>query len=164
MQSKGFKLQPARRDEVSGVHLWLILLKAFHAVEACSARRLRASGLGDSDFRILELLLHKGPMQVNTIGPRVFLTQGSVSIAVNRLHTRSLVSRTDHPVDRRIRVIDLTDNGRTLIERVFSEHAKDLEELAGILTPSERGNLAEGLKKFGKHAEDCLLARGKSVG
>ena len=158
MQSKGFKLQPALGEEVSGIHLWLILIKAFHSLDACSSQRLRASGLGDSDFRILELLLHKGPMPVNAIGPRVFLTQGSVSIALDRLNGRGLVSRTDDPKDRRIRVIDLTRTGRTLIERVFSAHAIDMEQLASILTPSERMHLAEVLKKFGKHAAECLLS------
>jgi hypothetical protein len=28
--------------------------------------------LGDSDFRVLEVLLHKGPLPVNSIGPKVF--------------------------------------------------------------------------------------------
>jgi MarR family 2-MHQ and catechol resistance regulon transcriptional repressor len=71
----------------SGVHLWLILLKAFDALlGASSARRSRSNGQGDSDFRVLEALLHKGPMQVNAIGPKVFLTPGSLSTAVDRLH------------------------------------------------------------------------------
>ena len=30
---------------------------------------LGRTGLGDSDFRVLEVLLHKGPLPVNTIGP-----------------------------------------------------------------------------------------------
>jgi len=31
------------------------------------------AGLGDSDFRVLEVLLHKGTLPVNTIGPKVWL-------------------------------------------------------------------------------------------
>jgi hypothetical protein len=38
--------------------------------------------LGDSDFRVLEALLHKGPLPVNTLGPKVWLTPGSISVAV----------------------------------------------------------------------------------
>jgi MarR family transcriptional regulator, 2-MHQ and catechol-resistance regulon repressor len=36
----------------------------------------KESGLGDSEFRILEALLHKGPLPVNTLGPKVNLTEG----------------------------------------------------------------------------------------
>jgi MarR family 2-MHQ and catechol resistance regulon transcriptional repressor len=42
--------------------------------------------LGESDFRVLEVLLHKGPMPVNAIGPKVYLNLGSVSVAVDRLY------------------------------------------------------------------------------
>jgi predicted transcriptional regulator len=42
---------------------------------------------------VLEVLLHKGPLPVNTIGPVVDLTAGSISIAVDRLVEKGLVSR-----------------------------------------------------------------------
>jgi MarR family transcriptional regulator, 2-MHQ and catechol-resistance regulon repressor len=137
---------------VSGVHIWLILLKAFHSIAACSSRQLRCSGLGDSDFRVLEVLLHKGPLPVNAIGPKVFLTPGSISIAIDRLYEKGLVSRVGSETDRRVRVVDLTQKGRTLIKRVFAEHAKSMEEIAEVLTESERVRLIEALKKLGKRA------------
>jgi MarR family transcriptional regulator, 2-MHQ and catechol-resistance regulon repressor len=43
-------------------------------------------GLGESDFQVLEVLLHKVPMPVNAIGPRVDLNPGSLSVAVDRLY------------------------------------------------------------------------------
>ena len=42
------------------------------------------TGLGESDFRVLEVPLHKGPLPVNAIGPIVDLTPGSISVAVDR--------------------------------------------------------------------------------
>jgi MarR family transcriptional regulator, 2-MHQ and catechol-resistance regulon repressor len=137
---------------VTGVHLWLVLMKAFHAMAARGARDLRGTGLGDSDFRVLEVLLHKGPLPVNTIGPKVFLTAGSISTAVERLYAKGLVSRVDSKADRRVRVVDLTAKGRRLINRIFAAHAKSMEEVAGVLTEAERMQLAEGLKKLGKNA------------
>ncbi len=53
---------------------------------------LSPSGLGNPEFRVLEVLLHKGPLPVNTIGPRVWLTPGSISIAVDRLEKKALVN------------------------------------------------------------------------
>ncbi len=136
----------------SGVHIWLVLMKAFHAIADYSSPGLRAGGLGDSDFRVLEALLHKGPMPVNTIGPKVWLTPGSISTAVDRLYERGLVSRADGVEDRRVRVVDLTPEGRRLIEGVFQAHAAQMEELANGLSEGERKQLVKLLKKIGKRA------------
>jgi len=138
--------------DVSGVHIWLIVVKAYQSMAVYAARSFQESGLGDSDFRVLEALLHKGPLPVNAIGPKVFLTPGSISSAVDRLYERGLVSRTESETDRRVRVVDLTPEGRTLIKQTFSAHAKDMEKLAEVLSNGERLQLAKALKKLGKQA------------
>ncbi len=137
---------------MAGVHIWLVLMKAHHAILAHSSRTLRSSGLGDSDFRVLEALLHKGPLPVNVIGPKVFLTPGSISIAVDRLCERGLVSREADQKDRRVRTVTLTPAGRTLIKQVFQSHAQEMEALASVLSTPERSCLLRALKKLGKHA------------
>src|SRR5579864_400944 len=138
--------------DTRGVHIWLIMMKAFHAVSGYANRSFQSHGLGDSDFRVLEALLHKGPMPVNTIGPKVFLTPGSISVAVDRLLKRGLVTRTNSSEDRRVRVVDLTPSGRRLIEQVFAAHARQVNRLADVLSPKERRQIARGLKAFGKAA------------
>ncbi len=137
---------------VTGVHLWLILMKAHHALMAVTARTIAGSGLGDSDFRVLEVLLHKGRLPVNIIGPKVFLTPGSISTAVERLVEKGLVTRAECPDDRRIRHVDLTPAGRELIQRVFAEHEQQMEGLAEVLSPEDRAKVAKSLKKLGKRA------------
>jgi MarR family 2-MHQ and catechol resistance regulon transcriptional repressor len=141
-------------EKCSGVHLWLVLMKAFRSIAAYAAPKLRESGLGDSDFRVLEVLLHKGPLPVNVIGPKVQLTPGSISTAVDRLYERGLVSRCDDQEDRRVRMVDLTPKGRKLIGCVFAAHAEQMEQLVKTLTSAERAQLISSLKKLGKRAED----------
>jgi MarR family 2-MHQ and catechol resistance regulon transcriptional repressor len=141
-----------KTDKVSGTQLWLVLIKAYHSLLGFTEHTLRDSGLGESEFRILEALLHKGPMPVNTIGPKVFLTPGSISVAVDRLLKRGLVTRTNSAEDRRVRVVDLTPTGRKLIEQVFTAHARQVDRLAEVLSPKERRQMARGLKAFGKAA------------
>jgi MarR family transcriptional regulator, 2-MHQ and catechol-resistance regulon repressor len=141
-----------KSDRVSGTQLWLVLIKAYHSLLGFTQHTLKDSGLSDSEFRILEALLHKGPMPVNTIGPKVFLTPGSISVAVDRLLKRGLVSRTNSANDRRVRVVDLTASGRRTIEQVFAAHARECDRLAQVLSPKERRQIARGLKAFGKAA------------
>ena len=69
-------------QDTSGVHVWLVLGKAFRALatRAEESLNLGGTGLGDSEFRVLEVLLHRGSLPVNTIGPKVWLTPGSISV------------------------------------------------------------------------------------
>jgi len=138
--------------DTSGLHLWLILWKTYESLRAHAVRQVRATGLGFSDFAVLELLLHKGPMPVNAIGQRVYLTSGSITAAVDRLEARELVQRCNEPADRRTRVVHLTESGRRLIETAFSGHAAAMEAAAAGLSQSERAQAIELLKKLGRHA------------
>src|ERR1700751_2268775 len=78
-------------------HVWLIMMKAMRALTRYAAVGIEETGLGLSDFRVLEALLHKGPLPVNTIGPIVDLTPGSISVAVDRLVQKGLVIRKEQP-------------------------------------------------------------------
>src|SRR5579862_7891186 len=145
----------SKMQDTSGVHVWLVLMKTFHALKAQAEESLNLSetGLGDSDFRVLEVLLSKGPLPVNTIGPKVWLTPGSISVAVDRLEKKALVKRRNTD-DRRVRLVELTLKGRALITKTFREHAAAMEEAARILSTEERLTLLRLLKKLGKGRED----------
>jgi MarR family 2-MHQ and catechol resistance regulon transcriptional repressor len=144
--------RPSKSQDTSGVHVWLVLMKAFQAVMPHAAESIERTELGDSDFRVLEALLHKGPLPVNTLGPKVWLTPGSISVAVERLVKKGLVSRNDQPGDRRVRQVELTAKGRALITRGFLEHAAAMESVVSVLSKTERLTLLRLLKKLGKHA------------
>ena len=140
------------KADISGIHVWLVLMKAHKALAAISTADIARSGLCLSDFEILEVLLNKGPMPVNTVGDKVFLTSGSSTAAIDRLERRALVRRESHASDRRARIVHLTAAGRKLISGIFAEHSKVMEQTAHALTPSERATLVSLLKKLGKTA------------
>jgi MarR family 2-MHQ and catechol resistance regulon transcriptional repressor len=148
MQQNERKLQ-----DTTGVHVWLVLWKTFRALATHAGRSLSRTGLGASDFRVLEVLLHKGPQPVNTIGPKVGLTPGSISVAIDRLVRKALVSREDCERDRRLRIVQLTSKGRALISKIFDKHAADMEEAARTLSKEERATLIGLMKKLGKAAQ-----------
>ena len=141
------------RSKNSGVHLWLVLMKAHRALSRHAMRSIEPSGLGFSDFAVLEVLLNKGPQKVNDIGRRVDLTSGSITTAVDRLEKRGLVVRGLDDEDRRSRIVRLTPAGRARIAEVFAEHAAALEAASEGLTKAERKSLIALLKKLGIAAE-----------
>lgn len=106
-------------------------------------------GISDTDFRVLEALLHKGRLPVNTIGPKVHLTPGSISVAVDRLVERGLVSRAESPDDRRVRVVALTKAGKDLIVPIFRKQATEIAKMFSDASPKELQILESVLKKKG---------------
>jgi len=141
------------KNSRDAVHCWLVLGKAFQAASKYLYAGLEETGIDDTDFRILEALLNKGPLPVNTIGPKVYLTPGSISVAVDRLLDRGLVSRVESPEDRRVRIVSLTAKGKELIAPVFRKHAAEIKRVFADTSPKELRNLETILQKIGKRAE-----------
>src|SRR6201997_201401 len=137
-------------------HIWLVMIKAMHALTRYAAAGIEDTGLGNSDFRVLEALLHKGPLPVNTIGSVVDLTPGSISTAVDRLFAKGLVSRVESTEDRRVRIVALTPRGKDLIVATFRKHSGQMRKAFAELSPEELRGLEAALKKVGKRATTLM--------
>ena len=142
------------------VHVWLVMMKAMRALTKYAAADIEETGLGLTDFGVLEVLLHKGPLPVNTIGPTVDLTPGSISIAVDRLFAKGLVSRVESAEDRRVRIVALTPRGEDLIVAAFRKHSGQMKRLFSELSPEELRGFEVALKKVGKRAAALMEPRG----
>ena len=133
-------------------HVWLVMMKAMRALTKYATAGIEETGLGLSDFGVLEILLHRGPLPVNTIGPMVDLTPGSISTAVDRLVAKGLVSRVESADDRRVRIVALTPRGKDLIAAAFRKHSGQMKKVFSELSAEELRALEAALKKLGKCA------------
>ena len=133
-------------------YTWLVMMKAMRALTKYATAGIEETGLGLSDFGVLEILLHRGPLPVNTIGPLVDLTPGSISIAVDRLVAKGLVSRVESADDRRVRIVALTPRGKDLIAAAFRKHSGQMKKVFAELSAEELRALEASLKKLGKRA------------
>src|SRR5580693_10160046 len=144
------------QKRVSAPRLWLVLARAYGSIGAYIEGSITAQGLGLSDFMVLEVLLHKGPLTISAIGEKVLLASASMTSAIDRLEKRDLVGRRSCSSDRRIRIVELTDCGKTFIEEIYTRHEKDLEAVVGGLSEEERRVMYEGLKKVGHAAKTAV--------
>jgi MarR family 2-MHQ and catechol resistance regulon transcriptional repressor len=133
-------------------HVWLVTMKAMRSLTRYAAAGIEETGLGLSDFGVLEVLLHKGPLPVNTIGPIVDLTPGSISTAVDRLVAKGLVSRVESTQDRRVRIVALSARGTDLIASAFRKHSGQMKRVFSELSSEELRGLETALRKVGKRA------------
>ena len=138
---------------VSAPRLWLVLARAHGSMVDFIERSINAQGLGISDFMVLEVLLHKGPLTISVIGEKVLLASASMTSAIDRLEKRGLVLRRSCNSDRRIRLVELTVAGKSSIEEIYARHEKDLEFVMAGVSEDERRTMYEGLKKVGLAAK-----------
>jgi MarR family 2-MHQ and catechol resistance regulon transcriptional repressor len=148
-----------KRKPPEAIHTWLIMMKASQAVARYALPPILAEGLGDSDFRVLDVLLHKGPMPVNAIGPKVNLNPGSVSVAVDRLYKKGLVSRVESESDRRVRTVSLTEKGRRVFVPIFRQHAL----FYCFFIPSELKRYLERAQDTGHSRNACIPSTMDSI-
>jgi MarR family transcriptional regulator, 2-MHQ and catechol-resistance regulon repressor len=152
-----------RKRSPNPLHTWLIMLKSWQSIGRYLRPTMSAEGLGESDFRVLEVLVHKGPMPVNAIGPKVDLNPGSVSVAVDRLYKKGFVSRVECSSDRRIRTVALTEKGREMFAPLFRRHAALIKRAFQDVSSEELQQLETVLKKIGKRAESLAEQKSHSL-
>jgi DNA-binding MarR family transcriptional regulator len=114
------------------------------------AARARELGLHQVEVAALEHLVVSGPLTPGELGHRLGLTSGGVTALAGRLVDAGHVSRSDHPSDRRMRVLAVTEEGRRHVaayagpvlepaERALSwlsaEDAETLERFLDLLVP-----------------------------
>jgi MarR family transcriptional regulator, 2-MHQ and catechol-resistance regulon repressor len=134
-------------DPIKAIDLFLVLQRTYRTMLARVEESKKKLGLGDSDFRVLETLFHKGPLPVNAIGEVIDLTTGSITTAVDRMEAKWLVVRKHHPTDGRIRLVELTPKGRRLIEKACIQLAAEMDEVFTSLSQAEHRTLVGLLKR-----------------
>lgn len=140
-------------ETASALRLWVVMNRALRAIESRLVPQVEAHGLSLTEFAVLEVLLHKGPLPIGEIGGRILRASGSMTYVTDKLVRRGLIQRRPCDTDRRVVFAELTDEGRALIETVFPEHAETIRDLTRGLTPEERDAAADLLKRLGLHAE-----------
>lgn len=146
---------PARRRSYGAeadraLDLWVALARCAASVSRVSARDIQRYGLTQAQFAVLEVLHHKGPMPLCSIGEKLLVTSGNITFVADQLEKSGWLRRQRSTEDRRVTIARLTPRGEALMERCFPEHAVCIEHAAGTLTAREQAALATLLKKWGK--------------
>ncbi len=105
----------------------------------------KSTGLSMPQFSILMQLHHKGACGVSDISERFDITNAAASQLVDKLVQNAYVERAEDPSDRRAKVLNLTDKGRSFIEQGNQERHRWMDDLVKNLSTEERGKVTEAL-------------------
>jgi MarR family transcriptional regulator, 2-MHQ and catechol-resistance regulon repressor len=128
------------------------LMRAANSVSAATHARSTDAGLTVSQFAVLEVLYHAGPLCLTEIAHKILTTAGNLTLVVNNLEKRGLVRRRQNPEDKRFYSLHLTGKGRALITGVFPQQAAEIARVLSALSMLEQVELARLCKKLGMAA------------
>jgi len=136
--------------------LWVVLARAFDAVERHSRASIARFGLGTTEFGVLEVLYHKGELPVCDVQRRILVESSSTTYVVDKLVKRGLVRRRRSRTDRRVVRLALTPAGRRLIGHIFPRHAHAMRQALAALPPREQAQAVRLLRALGLGAAERL--------
>jgi DNA-binding MarR family transcriptional regulator len=113
-------------------------------------------GLNRGDIGVLSALRTSPPphrMSPSQLFRGLMLSSAGITKRLDRLEARGLVKRNPDPNDRRGVSIQLTEEGRKLVNKAVAENTKSEATLLDGLTQKERRQLAELLRKLLSVAE-----------
>jgi MarR family 2-MHQ and catechol resistance regulon transcriptional repressor len=142
------------RSVIEALGAYVKLLRAGRAVLARVEPRLAAAGLTPTQFGVLEAILHKGPLGQRELSRKVLTSAGNMTDLVDKLEARGLVRRVRQKLDRRAVLVELTAEGRALIEPLFAAHAGDIADAMSGLNGEELHQLGGLLRKLGLASPD----------
>ncbi len=136
--------------------MMIIIARMVKVIDQTVIPDICSRGLTPSQFGVLEALLHKGPLTVNEIIEKTLSTSGNMGLVISNLERSGLVLKKVSETDRRSRTIELTDEGRRLIEEIFPFHVEVVNRMFSGIELSEKEQMAELMKKLSKSIGDQL--------
>jgi len=125
------------------------LVRAEAAVRRRLALELEREGVTAAGFSVLVVLTTAGgSLGLKTLRRRLGWSKANATEVTGTLEARGLVRRRRPVDDRRSVLVELTDAGRALVERLFPAHAERVSDAFGALDEGEKRSLAEICRKL----------------
>jgi MarR family 2-MHQ and catechol resistance regulon transcriptional repressor len=132
-------------------------IKLSRAAESVTHRinaHLNEAGLTTSQFGVLEALYHLGPLPVGQLGDKILKSSGNMTMVVDNLERRGLVSRSRRADDRRCIEVSLTAEGHSLVMGILPGHVAGVRATMSALSDDELAQLGALCRKLGLAAID----------
>ncbi|HVX43543.1 MAG TPA: MarR family transcriptional regulator [Mycobacteriales bacterium] len=134
----------AERPDIDPAPMGVIgrIQRATRLLDRGLQREFSEHGLQLWEFDILATLRRAGAMTAGALVGASMVTSGAITNRIDRLVARELVTREVDPANRRSVLIDLTDQGRELIDRIVVDHVANEKRLLESLSGAQQKQLA----------------------
>lgn len=99
-------------------------------------------------LRALVMVASRGPLNLNTVARGLGVHPSNATRACDRLVAAGLLDRRDNPQDRRNLILELTEQGRELVETVMAHRRAAIEAVLAQVPAIHRRALVPALRCF----------------
>ena len=92
------------------------------------------------------------------LSDKILKSTANITTVIDNLEKRDLVKRIRQESDRRYITVELTEKGKKLIQDIFPEHVKYINEELAILSKEEKLNLKTLCKMVGKKERESVTS------
>lgn len=120
----------------------VLLRVAAHSVIAVEDR------VTTPQLRVLVLIALNGPQNLGAVARELGVHASNATRTCDRLVAAGLLSRQQDPADRRFAKLDLTPDGRGLVESVLADRRRAIGEVIERIPAQTRGPVAAAMAAF----------------
>jgi len=103
-----------------------------------------------NQFKVLEVLYHRGNLNIGSITKLTMSTPGNITVVVKNLKRDGWITSVCDPEDKRASILSITQKGSDKMSEVFPQHAINLKNTMDVLSDEELDTLHQLLKKVYK--------------
>lgn len=111
---------------------------------------LSENNLTFNQFKVLEVLYHRGDLNIGSITKLTMSTPGNITVVVKNLKRDGWITSICDPEDKRASILTLEPKGIEIIEKIFPQHAQNLHKNMEVLSDEELDTLFDLLNKVYK--------------
>ncbi len=128
-----------------------LLYSVLRSIRRDAGRDLESLGTTPGQHHFLRVLArYDEPPRLGTVAERLDMAPRSVTSKVDQAEADGHVRRLPDPTDRRATLIELTDEGRALLDRVHARRREDAEARLSGLDAGERAQLVALLRRVAR--------------
>ena len=124
------------------------LHRMVNEIDRKTGRLLQPYHLTLGQFAVLEALYHKGDMTIGQVQEKILSSSGTIPLIIQNLEKRKLLRRLKNEKDRRVCMLQLSEEGRWLIEEVYPKNEAMIFRELGIYSLEEQEELVRLFKKY----------------
>lgn len=127
---------------------FIAMHRIINVLDRKTANMVRPYGLTLPQFSVMEALYHRGNLSVGELKEIVLSSDGTLPVVTRHLAEMGFLRTEKDEKDRRRTLLSLTEEGRSLIGKIYPENEKMLEDFFSQWTDEERDTARRLLLKL----------------
>lgn len=129
---------------------WVQISKTYNRFFNEELRYFSNHDLTFNQFKVLEVLYHRGNLNIGAITKLTMSTPGNITVVVKNLKRDSWITSLIDPEDKRASILSISQKGKDKMSSLFPQHAQNIYSYMDVLDDEELKTLYTLLQKIYK--------------